>query len=479
MPARQPSSGPAARFIALVLLSLIACGKDDGATGVASQLVEDPPITISVVDPDTATIDTAITVRIVGSGFTDGSTATWLIDTTAAPGIRTVSTTWKSSTELEALITISPDAELRSYSIRIRGKKGKQGIAVERFRVVAKPIPLPEPGVQSAALDVNDSGVIVGSVGDASGASFAIRWAAVDTGWNYTILGPGRAVAVNNEGLIVRTKNYAPWTQSWRSWIHFPSGVEVDLGPVQVKALSANGTMAGFIFGASYPGTAVAWKRLSATVWGAPQALPLPAGYGGAEPHDINAAGDVIGTVNTDSSYVGVVWRYRDGQWQMPELVDHQLEAGAAAINDAGALAGWVWPCVRHVFNCYSSPAFWPSLGGSRRILPTLYNSRGSVSDMNNANQVVGSAYVHYNDGSGPLPVLMEHAVIWFADSQWPEDLGAIRPWETGSAAAINERGLVVGSVRETERWPYPVHATAWQLPGSLTTATPLRLPRP
>src|SRR5688572_20168172 len=110
MPAHQPSSGPTARFIALLLLSLIACGKDDGATGVASQLVEDPPISISVVDPDTATIDTAITVRIVGSGFTDGSSATWLIDTTAAPGIRTVSTTWKSSTELEALITISPDA---------------------------------------------------------------------------------------------------------------------------------------------------------------------------------------------------------------------------------------------------------------------------------------------------------------------------------------------------------------------------------
>ena len=112
-------------------------------------------------------------------------------------------------------------------------------------------------------------------------------------------------------------------------------------------------------------------------------------------------------------------------------------------------------------------------------MLPTLYNSRGSVSDMNNANQVVGSAYVHYNDGTGPLPVLMEHAVIWFAGSQWPEDLGAIRPWEVGGAAAINGQGLVVGSVRETERWPYPAHATVWELPGSLTTATPPRLRRP
>jgi hypothetical protein len=272
--ARSPFGATRARFVALLLLvSFLSCSKDDGATGLTSKLLEDTPISVSLVDPDTATVDTTVTVRITGAGFPEGSTATWTIDTTEAPGIRTLSTTWKSAEELEARIAISPEAELRSYSIRIRGKKGKQGIAVERFRVVAKPVPLPEPGTRSVALDVNDSGVIVGSSNDASGAALAVRWTPLDSGWTYTILGPGAAVAINNGGLVLR-RSYDILTRDWSSSVHLPSGSEVALGLVFVNDISNNGTIIGWMYDAEFRRIPYAWKQVSAVMWGSPQSLP-------------------------------------------------------------------------------------------------------------------------------------------------------------------------------------------------------------
>jgi hypothetical protein len=448
------------------MVSLVACLEDEAATGITNASLEGAEIIISAIDPDTATIDTTITVRITGSGFTDGATASWLVDTSETAAIRTISTTVKSSAELEAVIAISPDAELRSYSVRIRGKKGKQGIAVEKFRVVAKPIPLPEPGVRSAATDVNDSGVIIGWVVDASGSGFAVRWTPVDSGWTPTNLGgTGAAVAINNDGLIARTL-FDPAARAWHSWIHLPSGATVDLGPVSVIDISNNGTIIGQIFDTALRSTYVAWKQVTATTWGPPQLLPIPPGYLGYSLTRINGVGDIVGDISTSNVSTPVVWKYRDGDWRSPEPLEVQLPAGAVAINDAGAIAGYVLPCVQGVPGCYTSAAFWPSAGAPRRILPTLYNSRGSVAGINNADHVVGSAAVHYNDGSGPLAGMVRHAVIWFPGGQWPEDLGAIQPERYGEAAAINNHGLVVGSV-----WTgMSPHATAWRLPGGLTT---------
>jgi hypothetical protein len=456
-----------------LVLALSACGSDDGTTGLPSSLLEVADIVIAAVDPDTATIDTTITVRITGSGFTDGSTATWLIDTTAATQIRTVSTTWKSPTEIEVRIAISPDAELRTYSIRIRGKKGKQGIAVERFRVVAKPTPLPEPGTRSEAYDINDSGVIVGSANDMSGAFVAMRWTPADSGWTYSILGEGTAVAINDEGLILR-RIFDGLARTDRSWIHLPSGAVVDFGPVFVEDISNDGTIIGSIRDVEQNSTTVVWRRVSPSSWGPPQPLPVPAGFTGAWLDLISGTGIIAGVISSTESTFNVVWRYSDGQWLMPETVDVQLPAGAAAINDAGAIAGYVLPCDRRLPNCYGSPAFWSSLGGTRKMLPTLYNTLAFVSGMNNANQVVGEALVHFNDGSGagPVAALVWHAVIWFPGSQWPEDLGAIQPSFPGEAVAINNHGWVVGWMSKGDG-PFSRHAIVWKLPDTYTSNAP------
>src|SRR6185503_1513898 len=250
--------------------------------------------------------------------------------------IRTLSTTWKSPSEIEARIAISPNAPLRSYSVRIRGRKGKQGIAVEKFRVVAKPIALPQPGNASEASDINDSGVIVGYAIDA-GTTVAVRWTPVDTGWVYTILGTGNAIAINNDGLIVRV-HFDPLARAYHSWIHFPSGAVSDRGFVYVSDVSDNGTLIGWIGDVAGKATAVVWKKQTAESWGEPEPLPVPAEFSGASALDINAADDVLGSIFTSGTSFGVVWSYRDGQWQSPALVDANMNSGAGAINDNGAL---------------------------------------------------------------------------------------------------------------------------------------------
>jgi hypothetical protein len=459
----SPTSAPkrACTSVATLLLAtLIACATGRDTTGIASKALDDAEVVVAAAEPDTVTVDTTVTIRITGSGFTDGSTAEWLADSMPAPGIRTVSTTYISPTALNALISISPDADLREYSIRIRNKKGKQGIGVERFRVVAKPTPLPAPGVSSVAVDVNDDGVIVGSSSDASGTSLAVRWAATDTGWSYSVLGQGSAVAINGAGLIVR-RTYDPVFRAWRSWIHLPSGAAVDMGPVRVEDVGDSGTLIGYVFDATLQATATAWRQVSPSTWGPPETLPTLAGFSGASVSDINASGDIAGALYSTSSSAGIVWQYQDGQWQPPRLVDPELDGGASAINDTGALAGWVIPCNPAYPPCSSSPAFWPSLGEGRRILPTLYGSLGWANDMNNLNQVTGYSYVHYNDGNGALAALVRHAVIWFPGGQVAEDLGAIRPWESGEGRAINNHGLVVGFVRVSFARE---QATAWKL---------------
>lgn len=458
-----------------VLVLLIACKNENSPTGIPDPSLSSGEIVISTIDPDTATVDTTVTVLLTGSGFTDSSTATWLVDTTAAAEIHTISTTFKSATEIEAVISISPNALLRSYSVRIRSKKGKQGIAVEKFRVVAKPTALPEPfGTRSEAYDINDSGVVVGAAWDASGAQMAVRWTPSDTGWSYTVLGKGATPAVNNAGLIPRV-TFNNVARAWHTWIHYPAGEDVDFGPVYVRDISNNGTIIGTVFDNALRGTDVVWRQVSPTSWGAPETLPIPAGFTTASFWRINSVGDVIGSVATTDSSFSVVWKFRNGQWLTPEAVDRQLPSNAAGINDAGALAGSVLPCISGLPNCYSSPVFWPSAGGVRRVLPTLYNTQGSVTALNNANQVVGTALVHVSDGSLPRAALLWHAVIWFPGSQWPEDLGAIHPSEIGQAVAINNHGWAVGTM---QRSFFDRHATVWILPATPTIGLPLAASR-
>jgi hypothetical protein len=129
----------AARVLALLVLS-----------GCAAETPTAPPLpepnfaqggggpTVRSADPDTGLRNTTIDVRVIGSGFDNGSKATWAIagDTAfATTRITTNSTHFVKAGELVANITISGDAPLAAYDIIVVTALGKKGIGIEKFTV--------------------------------------------------------------------------------------------------------------------------------------------------------------------------------------------------------------------------------------------------------------------------------------------------------------------------------------------------------
>jgi hypothetical protein len=94
--------------------------------------------TVKSADPDSGLRNTTIDVRVLGSGFDNGSKAVWALtgDTTfATTKIKTNSTRFVRSGELVANITIASDAPLASFDIQVLTAGGKKGIGIELFTV--------------------------------------------------------------------------------------------------------------------------------------------------------------------------------------------------------------------------------------------------------------------------------------------------------------------------------------------------------
>lgn len=97
--------------------------------------------TVRETDPSFAPQGTTLDVRVLGSGYDQGSSAVWALqgDTAfATTRVRTNATTFLNSSELRANITIEDDATLALYDVVVVTKGGKRGIGVERFEVTTK-----------------------------------------------------------------------------------------------------------------------------------------------------------------------------------------------------------------------------------------------------------------------------------------------------------------------------------------------------
>jgi hypothetical protein len=138
-------SWSARRSSAVRLLSLLAL------SGCGTEALTSPPVqtpsfargggsgpTVKAADPDSGLRNTTIEVRVLGSGFDNGSRAVWALagDTTqATTKVKTNSTHFVSSRELVANITIASDAPLAKFDIQVMTASGKKGIGIELFTV--------------------------------------------------------------------------------------------------------------------------------------------------------------------------------------------------------------------------------------------------------------------------------------------------------------------------------------------------------
>jgi hypothetical protein len=99
-------------------------------------------VKVDATDPPAAEQETTLDVRILGSGFDNGSKASWLLAGEVKPNqVKTNSTKFLSSTELEANITIALDATVALWDVEVMTIRGKKGIGIECFEVKEKTPP--------------------------------------------------------------------------------------------------------------------------------------------------------------------------------------------------------------------------------------------------------------------------------------------------------------------------------------------------
>ena len=96
-------------------------------------------VTVRGTDPPGAPQDTRLVVKVTGSGFDETSKVAMLLDEQATDDITTNSTTFVSSREVNADITIAPDAAVDLFDVEVTAFGGRRrGIGIELFEVTAK-----------------------------------------------------------------------------------------------------------------------------------------------------------------------------------------------------------------------------------------------------------------------------------------------------------------------------------------------------
>jgi uncharacterized delta-60 repeat protein len=97
-------------------------------------------VQVAGADPTAATQGTVnLNVKVTGKGFKNGAKAKWLVTGTTDPGGVTVnSTSFVSSTELTANITVADTATIANFDIAVTNSDGRGGKGTELFTVTSK-----------------------------------------------------------------------------------------------------------------------------------------------------------------------------------------------------------------------------------------------------------------------------------------------------------------------------------------------------
>lgn len=401
---------------------------------------------VKSTNPSFAPQGTTLSVRVLGSGFDQGSRAVWALnrDTTfTTTKIRTNSTTFVSSTELVANITIEGDASLDLYDVVVVTTSGKKGIGIELFEVTTEITDL-GAGDNSTATAVNDLGQIVGRGGPGSGAFLWESGSLTDLGVlpgmtssaAEDINASGRVVGYSSSGSVYRAFT---WSET--------DGMRVlsTLGGCcsQAFAINDNGDIAG---SSTLPGNAVT----HAVVWrnGVITDIQAPSfAQGSSEAWDINGLGQVVGTyfAGPGRSYT---WTAAGGMQLLRSPTANGDEA--LGINDNGEIVGWAVPAAGGQNQAY----LWTA--GVFEELGTLGGAGSVAIAVNEAGEVVGRSDTGIRR-SGAL----QHVAFLWTEIDKMRSLGLNAGTDYAQAWDINENGWVVGEAWRARGFS---RATLWTL---------------
>jgi hypothetical protein len=145
--------------LALVLSALNSCAPD-ASDPVAIRLQAAKPTsggpTVTATEPNAAPQNSTLQVRVFGSGFDNGSAVSFAIAGVTSSKVVATTTSFVSSTELLANVSVAADADTVSYDVVVLTSSGKKGIGSELFLVSGDPpttwfVPLTNSGLAVTA----------------------------------------------------------------------------------------------------------------------------------------------------------------------------------------------------------------------------------------------------------------------------------------------------------------------------------------
>jgi hypothetical protein len=374
---------------------------------------------VSSASPAFGDQGTTIDIDILGNGFTNGAQATWLLHGAADPAhVRTNSTTFVSSTELVANITIASDATLDFWDVQVALIGGKNGVGSECFEVTSAQILGPgTTGGDAATRAMNDLGQIVG----AAGGSTTSAWI-YDDAHGMVNLGVGVAWDIDPLGTLVvgigGTSLPTAWVRQLNdTWVADSLPRQTgSIGGTAAAATRTDGTLlvTGWDETAPLKGKStvnvrhpMTWLRSADGQWSSPQPYSIPAGLTSVGAVDVNPLGQVVGQVDPSSG--GVVWDSPTTSVLLDGVPEHINPAGTLIVggrNNGPALYWWRDPAT-HAWHTTGVPL--PTVAGSSC-------TAGLGRSVNDAGVIVGWSCtpsgekrqtVWLLDFTGPVPVLV------------------------------------------------------------------------
>ena len=354
--------------------------------------------------------DVTLDVTISGSGFDNGSRASWQLDGVAYPKITVNSTRFNSTTSLTANITIAADAQVTTYDIAVTTSTGKKGIGAEMFTVTYA---IPLSGVTQGRA-ISDAGMVAGFDG-----SNVVAW-------------------TPDGGAVLVASNSAVW--------------DID------RTGSTVGGKAGTDFGdkpaiwTSATGAAGSWVVTL---------LPDLGGGGAVRGIASDATGNAV--LLTGNAFVGnrknaVVWTKTDQGWQLrvnsfPPGVTSLFAQG---INARGQVVGMDGS------GCCSA-FYWDSLGAATRLSGVSGSASSAAYSINGDGTIIVG-------NSGGSAALWRRTLVGGVYGPWSAAIPLDNPAAlcgrsyTSIAYDVNAAGTIaVGSSCGI--------AVAWQLSGGTVTA--------
>jgi hypothetical protein len=316
--------------------------------------------------PDYAHRDTTLDVHVMGGGFSAGAKAAWSLggDTTLVHVNRT---TYVSSGELIANLTVPAGAPLATYDVMVTLSTGKKGVGSELFEVTAA-----EPLLSAdRVVDVNDQGAIVG------GTSNAFYY---DDTCGAVVLGSAEGWGVDPLGAAVSGRGYRTDAGLPVVWIRtgacsfreerlpnpgggggFGKSIARDVnGAIMVGGTDAKVTKPAGSVSGERPAL---WTR-SGTSWLGPTLYSTPNGQG--EIWRINGTAMAVGRSSEATGQVGYIWNSATDYTAIDGLPFGINDGGTIVVgaNNAGLAVYWTrnpstgrWDPIGHVLPGVSGPA--------------------------------------------------------------------------------------------------------------------------